>query len=57
MSGGNLNSSSAENCCGSSGGTWVGNGCVGDTFADIGATVQRHLVGGHDPDLPGTPVI
>jgi len=29
----------------------------GDTFADIGATVQRHLTGGHDPDLPGTPVI
>jgi hypothetical protein len=29
----------------------------GDTFADIGATVQRHLVGNHDPDLPGTPVI
>src|SRR2546423_6099958 len=29
----------------------------GDTFADIGATVQRHLMGSHDPDLPGTPVI
>jgi phosphopentomutase len=29
----------------------------GDTFADIGATVQRHLTGSHDPDLPGTPVI
>jgi phosphopentomutase len=29
----------------------------GDTFADIGATVQRHLTGSHDDDLPGTPVI
>jgi phosphopentomutase len=29
----------------------------GDTFADVGATVQRHLTGSHDADLPGTPVI
>jgi len=28
----------------------------GDTFADVGATVQRHLTGRHDSDLPGTPV-
>jgi len=29
----------------------------GDTFADVGATVQRHLAGRHDGDLPGTPVL
>jgi len=29
----------------------------GDTFADVGATVQRHLTGRHDGDLPGTPVL
>jgi phosphopentomutase len=29
----------------------------GDTFADVGATVQRHLTGGWDADLPGTPVL
>ncbi|MDX6546763.1 MAG: phosphopentomutase [Gaiellales bacterium] len=29
----------------------------GDTFADVGATVQRHLSGAHDRDLPGTPVL
>jgi phosphopentomutase len=27
----------------------------GDTFADVGATVQQHLTGHHDADLPGTP--
>ncbi len=29
----------------------------GETFADVGATVQRHLTGAHDHDLPGTPVL
>jgi len=29
----------------------------GDTFADVGATVERHLTGRHDSDLPGTPVL
>jgi phosphopentomutase len=29
----------------------------GATFADVGATVQRHLTGSHDQDLPGTPVL
>jgi phosphopentomutase len=29
----------------------------GETFADVGATVQRHLSGEHDRDLPGTPVL
>jgi phosphopentomutase len=29
----------------------------GDTFSDVGATVQRHLTGRHDGDLPGTPVL
>jgi phosphopentomutase len=29
----------------------------GDTFADVGATVQRHLTGAFDADLPGTPVL
>jgi phosphopentomutase len=29
----------------------------GETFADVGATVQRHLAGEHDRDLPGTPVL
>ena len=29
----------------------------GDTFADIGATVQRVLLRRHDDDLPGTPVL
>jgi phosphopentomutase len=29
----------------------------GDTFADVGATVQRLLTGRHDADLPGTPVL
>ena len=35
----------------------IGRRHDGDTFADVGATVQRHLTGSHDPDLPGTPVI
>jgi phosphopentomutase len=29
----------------------------GETFADVGATVQRHLTGAHDSDLPGTPAL
>jgi phosphopentomutase len=29
----------------------------GETFSDVGATVQRHLTGRHDDDLPGTPVL
>ncbi|HET7427890.1 MAG TPA: phosphopentomutase [Gaiellales bacterium] len=29
----------------------------GETFSDVGATVQRHLTGRHDGDLPGTPVL
>src|SRR5918912_664277 len=29
----------------------------GDTFGDVGATVQQHLLGRHDDDLPGTPVL
>lgn len=29
----------------------------GDTFADVGATVMRHLVGAADPALPGRPVL
>src|SRR6476659_6064412 len=28
----------------------------GDTFADVGATVRRHLTGAVDADLPGTPL-
>ncbi len=29
----------------------------GETFSDVGATVQRHLTGRLDGDLPGTPVV
>jgi phosphopentomutase len=35
----------------------VGSRHDGDTFADVGATVQRHVTGSHDGDLPGTPVL
>jgi phosphopentomutase len=29
----------------------------GDSFADVGATVQRHLTGSADADLPGSPAL
>jgi phosphopentomutase len=29
----------------------------GDTMADVGATVAQHVTGGHDPELPGVPVL
>src|SRR5262249_55980943 len=35
----------------------IGRRHDGETFADVGATVQRHLTGSRDDDLPGTPVI
>jgi phosphopentomutase len=39
------------------GGPLAGHRHDGDTFADVGATVQRWLTGDHDRTLPGTPFV
>jgi phosphopentomutase len=39
------------------GAPFVGRRHDGDTFADVGASVQRWLVGDHDRVLPGTPFV
>jgi phosphopentomutase len=39
------------------GGPLIGRAHEGDTFADVGATVLRHLTGQAAQDLPGAPVV